>query len=202
MASPCVGASTETGRLSRLPISLTPSSPAFMTHIMSKPRPSFLATIGYEGVALDEFIVSLQGAGIKRLLDVRELPLSRRKGFSKTSLSAALSSAGIEYVHLRGLGDPKPGRDAARSGDMPRFRQIFGAHMRTSKAQADLAVAAHLVTEGETCLMCFERDHADCHRSIVADAITATVAVKIRHLRVVSASSKPVVRKAPILEFA
>ena len=173
-----------------------------MTHIMSKPQPSFFATIGYEGVSLDEFIVSLQDAGIKRLLDVRELPLSRRKGFSKTSLSAALSSAGIEYVHLRGLGDPKPGRDAARSGDMPRFRRIFGAHMRTSKAQADLAVAAHLVTEGGTCLMCFERDHADCHRSIVADAITATVAVKIRHLRVVSASSKPVVRKAPILEFA
>lgn len=171
-------------------------------HLMSKRQPSLLATIGYEGVALDDFIATLQEAGIKRLLDVRELPLSRRKGFSKTAIGAALSNAGIEYVHLRGLGDPKPGREAARSGDMARFRKIFGSHMRTPKAQADLAVAAHLVAEGDTCLMCYEREHVDCHRSIIADAISSTVPVKIRHLRVASAPSKPSVRKAFVLEYA
>ncbi|MBL6081923.1 DUF488 domain-containing protein [Belnapia sp. T18] len=167
---------------------------------MSKRQPGFLATIGYEGVTLDDFIATLQDTGIKRLMDVRELPLSRRRGFSKTALSAALAEAGIEYVHLRGLGDPKPGRDAARSGDMPRFRRIFGAHMKTPKAQADLAVAARLAIGGGTCLMCFEHDHSGCHRSIVADAISARVPVPIRHLRVASASSNPAVRKAPAIE--
>lgn len=169
---------------------------------MSKRQSCFLATIGYEGVALADFIATLQNAGIKRLMDVRELPLSRRRGFSKTALSAALAEAAIQYVHLRGLGDPKPGRDAARSGDMPSFRQIFGAHMKTPKAQADLAVAAGLVSCGSTCLMCFEQDHTGCHRSIVADAISATMPVQIRHLRVASASSNPAVRKAPALEYA
>ena len=169
---------------------------------MSKRQPSYLATIGYEGVTLDEFLAVLQDAGIQRLLDVRELPLSRRKGFSKTALAAALSEAGIEYVHLRGLGDPKEGRDAARSGDMAHFRRVFGAHMRTQRAQADLAVATDLVKGGGTCLMCFERDHAGCHRSIVADAISANVPLKIRHLRVASAPSKPVVRRTSALEHA
>ncbi|RKK04676.1 DUF488 family protein [Pseudoroseomonas wenyumeiae] len=169
---------------------------------MSKRQPGSLATIGYEGAALEEFIATLREAGIQRLLDVRELPLSRRKGFSKTAIAVALSNAGIEYVHLRGLGDPKPGREAARSGEMALFRKIFGNHMRTPKAKADLALAAHLVTEGSTCLMCYEREHTDCHRSIVADAISDIVPVKIRHLKVASASSKPSVRKAPALECA
>ncbi|MFC0386773.1 DUF488 domain-containing protein [Muricoccus vinaceus] len=172
-----------------------------MTLVMSKRQPSFLATIGYEGVVLDAFIAALHEAGIKRLLDVRELPLSRRRGFSKTGLSLALTGAGIEYVHLRGLGDPKEGRDAARSGDMVRFRRVFGRHMRSPEAKADLAVAAELVAGGNTCLMCFERNHADCHRNIVAEAISATLPVSIRHLRVASASSEPT-RRASALECA
>lgn len=168
---------------------------------MSK-RQSSLATIGYEGVALDEFIATLHDAGIKRLLDIRELPLSRRRGFSKTALSSALTGAGIEYVHLRGLGDPKEGRDAARSGDMARFRRVFISHMNTDKAKVDLVAAAGLVAQGGTCLMCYERDHTGCHRYIVADAISATVPVKIRHLKVANASNKPIPRRVPALECA
>ncbi|MBL6078183.1 DUF488 domain-containing protein [Belnapia sp. T18] len=169
---------------------------------MTKRQAGFLATIGYEGVVLDEFIAALKEEGIKRLLDVRELPLSRRRGFSKTALSAALADAGIDYVHLRGLGDPKPGRDAARSGDMALFRKIFRRHMRSERALADLAIASHLVADKVSCLMCFERDHNGCHRSIVADAISATLPVKIRHLRVASASKKSVSNEVSAFELA
>ncbi|MBA2771969.1 MAG: DUF488 domain-containing protein, partial [Sphingomonas sp.] len=55
-------------------------------------------TIGYEGVTIGEFVVALQRAGVERLIDVRALPLSRRPGFSKTPLRAALNQVGIDYV--------------------------------------------------------------------------------------------------------
>ena len=147
-------------------------------------RNTTLATIGYEGAALEDFVTTLSTASVKRLIDVRELAISRRRGFAKTALSAALAEAGIEYVHLRGLGDPKEGRDAARTGDVARFLKVFRAHMRTQKAQGDLKVAVDLVAVGGACLMCYERDHTACHRALVADAISATVPVKIRHLGV------------------
>ena len=143
-----------------------------------------LATIGYEAADLADFIATLQAAGIYRLLDVRELPISRRKGFAKRALSEALADAGIEYVHLRGLGDPKNGRAAARAGDVARFKRVFTAHMASEAAQADLRRAAYLVVQGGACLMCYERDHATCHRSIVATAISDTVQATIHHLGV------------------
>ena len=82
-------------------------------------------TIGYEGTTMPEFVSALQAAGVQRVIDVRALPLSRRPGFSKSPLRAALEEAGIEYVHLKALGTPSEGRTAARAGrhaDMPRPR--------------------------------------------------------------------------------
>ncbi len=145
---------------------------------------TFLTTIGYEAADLADFIATLRYAGISRLIDVRELPISRRKGFAKRALSEALAKAGIEYVHLRGLGDPKEGREAARAGDVARFRRVFTNHMSTEIAQTDLKRAVDLVSQGGACLMCYERDHAVCHRSIVADAISGSMQVAIRHLGV------------------
>ena len=83
----------------------------------------------------------MQAAGVKRLLDVREAPISRRKGYSKTALAAALAASGIDYVHLRGLGTPKPGREAAKAGDRAGFLEIFQRHMTSPEAHADLARA-------------------------------------------------------------
>ena len=143
-----------------------------------------LATIGYEGAVLDDFILTLQEASVRLLIDVRELPISRRKGFAKTALSAALTSVGIQYLHLRGLGDPKPGRDAARAGDHTRFLKVFGAHLLTSAAQIDLKVATTHALAGGACLMCYERDHTTCHRKLVADAIHGSVGVRIRNIGV------------------
>jgi uncharacterized protein (DUF488 family) len=143
-----------------------------------------LATIGYESADLADFIATLRAAGVRRIIDVRELAISRRKGFAKRALSAALQNAGISYVHLRGLGDPKEGREAARAGDVERFRRVFVSHMRSDAAQADLRKASDLVTEGGACLLCFERDHSACHRSIVAEAICGNIRTSIRHLGV------------------
>lgn len=143
-----------------------------------------LATIGYESADLNDFIATLQRAGINRLIDVRELPISRRKGFAKKALSEALAYAGIEYVHLRGLGDPKEGREAARAGNLARFTRVFSRHMETEIAQADLRSAARYVAEGGACLMCYERDHTTCHRGIVAKNISGMVDVIVRHLGV------------------
>jgi uncharacterized protein (DUF488 family) len=70
-------------------------------------KQTILATIGYEGADVDDFVATLRSAGIRRLIDVRELAISRRRGFAKRALSGALADADIEYVHLRGLGDPK-----------------------------------------------------------------------------------------------
>lgn len=152
-----------------------------------------LATIGYEAADLADFIATLRAASVTCLIDIRELAISRRRGFAKRALSAALTDAGIGYVHLRGLGDPKAGRQAARAGDAARFRHVFTRHMRTEIAQVDLRRAADLVAEGGACLMCFERDHSACHRTIVAQALSDTVPATIRHLGVSIglASSRP-----------
>jgi len=147
-------------------------------------KQTILATIGYEAADLTDFVATLREAGISRLIDVRELALSRRKGFAKRALSQALADAGIDYVHLRGLGDPKEGREAARAGEVTRFRKIFISHMRSETAQADLRTAVSFVRAGGVCLMCYERDHASCHRSIVAQAISVTIPAVIRHLGV------------------
>jgi len=149
-----------------------------------KNQPLSLATIGYERAVLDDFIATLKLFSVRILIDVRELPISRRKGFAKRALSTALEAADIRYLHLKGLGDPKPGREAARVGDIARFHRIFRAHMLTAVAQSDLAVAATQVAAGGVCLMCFERDHEACHRTLVAEAIHATIPVRTRHIGV------------------
>lgn len=151
---------------------------------MRAQRTTTLATIGYEAANLADFIATLRQADIGRLIDVRELAISRRKGFAKRALSEALANAGIEYVHLRGLGDPKEGREAARAGDVARFRKVFRSHMTTDAAQADLRTATRLVEEGGACLMCYERDHTTCHRSIIATVISGNIPAVLRHLGV------------------
>jgi len=66
-----------------------------------------LWTIGYEGAALEDFLDTLRQAGVTKILDVREIPISRRKGFSKTVLEQALSGYDIDYQHELRLGSPR-----------------------------------------------------------------------------------------------
>lgn len=128
-------------------------------------------TIGYEGTDIDRFIATLRAARVDRVADVRAVALSRKKGFSKKSLSAHLEQEGIDYVHLSDLGDPKPGRDAARAGRYDVFRAIYETHIVTEQAQSSLGELVCLAAEKLTCLLCFERDPKTCHRLIVAQQL-------------------------------
>jgi uncharacterized protein (DUF488 family) len=130
-----------------------------------------LYTIGYEGTNLQSFITSLVLQEVRILADVRAVALSRKKGFSKSRLDAALEAVGIEYVHFRELGDPPPGRMAAKAGDYNRFEQIYRHHLRTDIAQEKLRYLAGLANVARTCLMCFEREPSECHRSIIASSL-------------------------------
>ena len=129
-------------------------------------------TIGYEGTDINEFVVRLVDAGIRLIIDVRELPLSRKRGFSKSALSYALSVEGIRYVHLPRLGSPRDVRKAYwESGDWTEFRRAFLKHMSGERDSLDQALAE--VVSGGACLLCFEADYSKCHRSMVADALNA-----------------------------
>lgn len=141
-----------------------------------------LFTIGYEATTLDRVLDALIQAGVTDLVDIRAIPQSRKPGFSKRLLSASAEARGLRYTHLRGLGTPKPGREAARRGDDAALASIFGEHMRSDPAQADLAHARAIAGETTACLMCFERDHTHCHRSIVARLVCEATGQGIRNL--------------------
>jgi uncharacterized protein (DUF488 family) len=141
-----------------------------------------LFTIGYEGTTVDRVIAALGAAGVAHLLDVRALPNSRKPGFSRRQLEAAVEEAGIRYTHLRGLGTPKAGRDAARRGDVATMHRIFAGQLATTEAAGDLERAVAISAEAPSCLLCFERDHAACHRDIVAGLIHARTGLRVAHL--------------------
>jgi uncharacterized protein (DUF488 family) len=139
-------------------------------------------TIGYERSGLPGFIDTLEAAKIKTLVDVREIANSRRAGFSKNILAAGLSEAGINYIHMKSLGTPKAGREAARRGDTKTMTRIFEAKMVEPEAQLALAETAELANNGRVCLMCLEHDWRECHRNIVAQHLSADFGLKPQHL--------------------
>lgn len=143
-----------------------------------------LLTIGYEGCTIDGVLTTLRDARVDLLIDVRAVAASRKPGFSKRQLAAGLDAAGIRYVHLQGLGTPKPGRDAVRAGHPERMVPIFREHMTSDRALAELAQARVLAREARACLLCFERDHHHCHRRLVAEMITAETGQTTTHLAV------------------
>jgi uncharacterized protein (DUF488 family) len=132
-----------------------------------------LFTIGYEGTDIDRLVETLKTVGIKVLADVRAVAISRKKGFSKSALRTRLESEGITYVHFVELGDPKSGREAARAGNYDKFRRVYSKHLKTKLASGALHVLGETVQQERVCLLCFERDPATCHRTMIADRLKA-----------------------------
>lgn len=132
-----------------------------------------LFTIGYEGVAQPDVIGRLKAAGVETLVDVRAVAASRRAGFSKTILGESLKAEGIDYLHLRALGTPKAGRDAARKGRIGEMREIFADHLAEPASQLQMAQLRTLAGEKRVALLCFEADHAGCHRAVLAERLSA-----------------------------
>lgn len=140
-----------------------------MEHMPTTPH---LVSIGYEGRDVDDLIRSLLLQNVQVLVDVRLTPISRKRGFSKSALKAALEVAGIRYVHHRELGNPKDNRDAYRVGSptaRARFRDVLGSNEATDA----LRHVSELLDDGAVALLCFERDHSQCHRHQVAEALLA-----------------------------
>lgn len=127
-------------------------------------------TIGYEGREIDEFISRLKDFNVTRLIDVREIPLSRKQGFSKSTLKERLESENIEYVHMRSLGSPSEIRQKLKiDGDYNHFFNAYSEHLSHNKDA--IMEAYRYIADGVNCIMCFERFPEKCHRLVVANRI-------------------------------
>ncbi|MCE4223801.1 DUF488 domain-containing protein [Methylobacterium sp. C25] len=133
-----------------------------------------LFTIGYEGLDPERLTGALKDAGVARLVDVRAVANSRKRGFSKGALKTSLEEAGLGYDHLRGLGTPKAGRQAARAHDAALMRKIYCEEvLDTADGGLALDTLAELAGTSPICLLCFERDPALCHRRILTERLAA-----------------------------
>lgn len=139
-------------------------------------------TIGYEGASVEGFLQTLKAAGVTTLLDVRELPLSRRKGFSKNVLAGLLIAAGIDYQHERAFGAPRHIRHRLREdGDLARYFADFREYLATQRAVLDTLAQT---LSGAVALLCYERNPTECHRSVVATALARRAKSTVEHLSV------------------
>jgi len=142
-----------------------------------------LFTIGYEQAKAEAVIAELKRAGVGLVVDTRAVAASRRPGFSKRQLAAGLEEAGISYIHLQKLGTQKEGRDAARSGDLAKLFAIYERQLATPDAREQLDELTALATSGKpVCLLCYERDVAQCHRKRIAEIVCERTGAAAVHL--------------------
>lgn len=141
-----------------------------------------LFTIGYEGIALEDFLITLDKANIDVLLDIREFPISRRKGFSKNALCDALTELDIDYRHEKQLGSPKKIRHKLREDH--NYKAFFKAFERHLQKQNALLMELAEELNGNVALMCYEKDHTLCHRLSVVDALAEMLDITPKHLEV------------------
>jgi uncharacterized protein (DUF488 family) len=148
----------------------------------SSTRPT-LFTIGYEQATQQAVLDELKASYVKIVVDVRAVTASRRPGFSKRQLEASLADCGIDYLHLRGLGTPAEGRQAARSGRFKDLFRIYEGHLATRQAREDLDELTTMARQGRrVCLLCYERSHEHCHRRRIAELVCDRVGVEVKHL--------------------
>jgi uncharacterized protein (DUF488 family) len=134
-------------------------------------RVASLWTIGYERLMPEALVAELRAAGVRRVLDVRFRPQSRRPGLSKTRLGALLAEHGIAYESRRELGTPPDLRFLYRAGRIDEAASGFGRHLEATAADELDALAAELPGAPPTALLCLEADPAHCHRRVVAEAL-------------------------------
>ena len=134
-------------------------------------------TIGYEKATQPEVIAALEQAGVKRLIDVRAVPLSRRPGFSKNVLANGLAGHGIEYVLLKALGTPPEGREAARKNDLETLDRVYSGQLEEPQAIVQAQQMLELAAEKPSALLCFERDPSGCHRTLLLKKVAPGVEV-------------------------
>ena len=154
-----------------------------------------LFTFGYEGLSIRDFVARLQANRVREVFDVRELPLSRKPGFSKRAFAAVLEEAGIGYRHIAVFGCPRPIRNRFKSdGNWDVYVKAFEFYLaQQDEATKGLAKAAKGTT---ACLVCFEADFNRCHRSLVAQASRAMGGPPVVHITATGVVVGEVGRKA------
>jgi uncharacterized protein (DUF488 family) len=150
-----------------------------------------LFTIGYEGASVEELVAALRAAGATRLIDIRYSPYSKRDAFSREALAPAIEAYGIAYAHIRALGNPPAGREAARLGHRAIYREIFMGHLDGAEGQDGLRQALAFAKAQRSCLMCLERAARHCHRSMVAERLAAMGGFEVEHLTVSKKAGHP-----------
>jgi uncharacterized protein (DUF488 family) len=141
-----------------------------------------LYTIGYEKTLLKDVVSTLAAARVATLIDVRDRPISRRPGFSKRQLAAAIEDAGMRYVHLQALGTPPEGRLAGRRREWDRFWGIVEEKLARPETELWLLEAADIAQAASSCLLCYEADWQVCHRRRIAEILTQRHGFAVRHL--------------------
>lgn len=145
-----------------------------------------LWTIGYTGYSLDEFLLALHANHVTCLVDIRELPISRKAGFSKSALREHLEQSKIAYHHFRLLGSPRALRHELReSGDYERFFKGVRQHIASPRAREQQREVVRLARDAATCLMCCCPDWELCHRRCVIEAMLdfAPARFRVEHLQ-------------------
>ena len=142
-----------------------------------------LFTIGYEQAKPASVFDELKHAKVDTLVDVRAVAASRRPGFSKRQLAAALEEIGIAYRHLQKLGTPTEGRQAARTGDRETLRAIYEGHIKKTEPQAELGELTCLIRSGKRiALLCYCRDPNTCHRARIVAHLQQRLPLKLHNL--------------------
>lgn len=129
--------------------------------------------VGYEGVSVERVVGDLMASCVAVLVDVRLTPLSRKPGFSKRALGSHLAAAGIDYVHLPALGNPKWNRPGFHGSETERdvARTNYRQGLESEAAVAALDQIRALAEREKVAVLCFEADEACCHRSMVIEAV-------------------------------
>ncbi len=135
-----------------------------------------LVTVGYEGKNLETYLNQLLQDGVTLLCDVRRNPLSRKYGFSKSTLSNACEKVGIRYEHLPELGIPSEKRqDLETQTDYDKLFAVYERTMLPKQTKTLIKIASWIKEEGQrVALTCFELLPHQCHRHCVSDALQKT----------------------------
>ncbi|HKO26062.1 MAG TPA: DUF488 domain-containing protein [Solirubrobacteraceae bacterium] len=138
-------------------------------------QPGTVYTIGHSTRSAEELLALLTEAEVKLLVDVRAFPSSRRHPqFNREALSAWLADAGIEYLHLPGLGGRrKPAPDSPNGGWRERAFQGYADHTASTEFQEALTRLEGAAATHATAIMCAEAVWWRCHRRLIADALVA-----------------------------
>lgn len=146
---------------------------------MAESATTWVGSVGYERhKSVDDFARMLADAGVERLVDVRELPISRRRGFAKSALAAALAEHSVEYVHARSMGNPKEFRDLYKAGKVAEGRAGFEDLLASARVN-ELHELSRTIQEKRSALMCVEDDEDVCHRQVIFAALREKVGLDL-----------------------